>query len=68
MTDSERVKSVINWSKMTTNEFYASLWYERAMNFYNIINGKTNLSVKICKKICDKYPLFRFGKDILFFN
>lgn len=56
MTDSERIKAVIDYAKMTTNEFSTSLGWERAMNLYNILNGKTNISVRVCNRICKKYP------------
>lgn len=60
MTDSERIKKVIEWSKMTTNEFSASLGFERAMNLYNILNGKTGISVKLCNRICNKYQQINY--------
>ena len=60
MSDSERIKKVIEWSKMTTNEFSASLGYERAMTLYNIINEKTKISVKVCNIICNKYQQINY--------
>ena len=56
MTDSERLKLVIELSKMTPNEFAKSLGYERAMIIYNVLNGKSAISIKLCATICTKYP------------
>lgn len=55
MPDSERLKNVIEWSKMTTNEFSVSCGFERSTVLYNVLNEKTKISVKVCKKICNKY-------------
>jgi len=61
MTDSDRLKLVIEWSKMTPNEFAKSLGYDRAMTIYNVLNGKATISVKLCAKICTKYPEFNYS-------
>lgn len=55
MSDSQRLKNVIEWSKMTTNEFSVSCGFERSTVLYNVLNEKTKISVKVCKKICNKY-------------
>ena len=60
MTDSERLKLVIEWSKTTPNEFAKSLGYERAMTIYNVLNEKTPISVKLCANICKQYPAINY--------
>ncbi|MBS4056556.1 MAG: hypothetical protein KGZ82_04475 [Bacteroidales bacterium] len=55
MTDSERIKSVLDHLKMTVAKLARELGYANATKIYNVTQGLNGISVELAKDITDKY-------------
>lgn len=56
MSDSERLKAVIDYLAMNPREFALSLGFARADSIYHILNGKNRISRNMALRITTKYP------------
>lgn len=56
MTDSERIKKVIEWSNLTPNAFSIRIGYKKGQSVYNLIEGKRPITLKIATQISNAFP------------
>ena len=55
MSDSKRLKSVLNYVKKNRNSFAQSIGMERSASIYTIIKGEYGISADLAKSITDHY-------------
>ena len=56
MTDSEKIQSIIEYSKKSRRALGIELGYADGSFLFHVINGRNGISVNLAKKITDRYP------------
>jgi len=57
MTDSERIKKVIEWSNLTPNAFSDLIGYASSQSIYNIMSGSRPINTKVATYISNHFPI-----------
>lgn len=60
MIDSERLKTVLDYLKLSVAKLAKELGYERPQKIYNVTQGINGISTELAKDITDKYREINF--------